>query len=242
MQSENDVNMKSSLIGIALATSCAMAHAGLIQVGGAPAGANGKITAKENVCAIDFNGGNASNDCGITFTQSVNGAPGPLAASHFRSGASSSAAAPAGDSTIFLTVGPSDGTPITLTLATPADYFGFFTGSLDAYNRVQFFRDGSLVDSFTGDAINAVAFPNMATNGDRAAAQYIDYFAGSFVNGQFVAAFYDTIVYSSSSDAFETDNHAFGLAIPVPEPASLSLFGLGALAFAATRRRGSRRG
>ena len=216
------------LVGALLALSCGAASAGVIQVGGQAAGADGKISAKPGVCTVTFNGGNAANTCGATYTQGANQT---IAASHFRSGSvSGQYAAPAGDSTIFMTVGPTDGSPVTVTLATAANYFGFFAGSLDSFNLVQFFLNGVMVDSFTGTQINAVAFPGQPTDGDQGDAQYIDYFASSLFN---------SLVISSSLNAFETDSHAFGLATPtgVPEPTSIALLGLGALALAARRRK-----
>lgn len=222
--------MKSKLmvLGALVALSCGAANAGVIQVGGMSAGADGKISAKPGVCTVTFNGGNASNTCGATYTQGANQ---PLSAGHFRSGSQAGQyATPAGDSTIFMTVGPADGTPVNVTLATSANYFGFFAGSLDSFNLVQFFLNGVQVDSFTGTQINAVAFPGQPTNGDQGDAQYIDYFASSL---------FDSLVISSSNNAFETDSHAFGLATPtgVPEPTSIALLGLGALALAARRRK-----
>ena len=189
------------------------------------AGANGKVTAKPGVCTVNFNAGNAANTCGATY--SAGGAP--LASSHFRTGnAPGQYAAPAGDSTVYLTVGPTDGSPITITLGTAANYFGFYAGSLDLFNMVQFFLGGVLIDSFTGTQINAVAFPGTAANGSNA--EYIDYFP---------TGLYDRIVYSSSSNAFETDNHAFGIATPgrLPEPSPVLLMGLGAIALLLRRRR-----
>lgn len=218
------VNFKLSLLGALVAFSCGVANAGVIQVGGTTTGAAGagKISAKTGVCTVTFNGGNAANACGATYAAS---------ASNFRTGSvSGQYAAPAGDTTGFFTVGPTDGTPVTVTLLTTANYFGFYAGSLDAYNTVTFFLNGVQVDRFTGTQINAVAFPGDTTDGDQAQAQYIDYFPNSF---------YNSIIYSSTSNAFETDSHAFGIAAPnvVPEPASTALFGLGALALLARRRR-----
>ena len=216
-----------ALIALSL---CGAASAGTIQVGGVASATDGKVTSQTNasICSVTFNSGSANTCAGITYTQGANQ---PLAASHFRSGSvSGQYAAPAGDSSIFLTVGPTDGTPITITLATPGNYFGFYAGSLDSYNMVQFFMNGVQVDSFTGTQINNVAFPGTAANG--AGAQYIDYFLGT---GQF----YNSIVYSSSANAFETDSHAFGIATPraVPEPGMIALLGLGALGLVARRRK-----
>ncbi len=215
------------LAAIAAAFAVSSASAGFIQVGGVPAGADGKVSGQPNVCTVNFNAGNAVNNCGATYTQGG----GPIASSHFvRGSLSGQYATPAGDTTTYLTVGPSAGSSITISLATAANYFGFYAGSLDTYNLVQFFLNGALVDSFTGADINAVAFPGGPTNGNQSQAEFIEYFPGSL---------YDHIVYSSSSNAFETDNQAFGLASPnvVPEPESTALLALGALGLVALRRR-----
>jgi hypothetical protein len=219
------VKSQLKFLGVAIALACGTASAGVIQVGGTAAGSNGQVTSEPGVCTVNFNSGDATNACGATYTG--NGVA--LAASHFRTGnAAGQYAAPVGDTSVFLTVGPTDGTPITIMLATPANYFGFFAGSLDDYNMVQFFMNGVMVDAFSGTDINSVAFPNTGANGSGNA--YINYFPN---------ALYNSIVYSSSANAFETDNHAFGLASlnGVPEPTSTALLGLGAIALLVGQRR-----
>ena len=219
------MNVKATFVAIAGATVCSLATAGTIQVGGMAAGANGQVSNKAGVCTVDFNAGSAVNLCGATYSESGGL---PLNPAHFRTGNSTTAVSPSGDSTTYLAVGPSHGTPITITLANAANYFGFYAGSLDTYNTVQFFLDGVLVDSFNGSDINNVVFPNSSANGLLSA--FVDYFPGSL---------YTSIVYASTGDAFETDNHAFGLASPngVPEPTSAALLGLGGLMLLARRRR-----
>jgi hypothetical protein len=176
---------------------------------------------------VDFNGGNALNSCGATYTG--------VSSSNFPTGTTSTHASPAGDTTAYLTVGPSDGALVDITLDKQANYFGFFTGSLDSYNSVQFYLNNVMVDSFTGTQINAVAFPGSATNGNQAASAYINYFP---TLGSAQTSF-DRVVYSSSSNAFETDNHTFGLTTPaqlsVPEPGSIALLGIAGIALLASR-------
>ena len=221
------VNKQLKLLCAALSLSCGFAHAGVIQTGGTPVANEGKVSAQPNVCTVNFNGGNAANTCGATYLTGAN-------TNHFVTGNSpGNYATPVGDTSGYFTVGPASGNnSVTINLATSANYFGFYAGSLDTFNLVQFFLGNTLVDSFTGAQINAVAFPSQPTNGNQAAAEYIDYFLQP-------NAFYDRIVYSSTSNAFETDNHAFGLATPrgVPEPESVALLALGALALVARRRR-----
>lgn len=211
------MNAKLKLLGALLALSCGAAHAGVIQVGGMGGGSAGMVSAQPGVCSVSFD---AAIGCGATYTASP---------ANFVSGSASGLyAAPQGDTSVYLTVGASYGSSVTITLATAANYFGFYGGSLDSYNTVTFFLNDTQVDSFNGTQINAIAFPGTAANG--ANAVYVDYFASSL---------YNRIVYSSSENAFETDNHAFGLATPrgVPEPESIALLGLGALGLLAGRRR-----
>lgn len=207
------------------------AQAGTITIGGLPAGADGKVSAI-GTCTVNFNNGTAGNNCNATYSGTVSG--------NFVSGSlSGQYAAPVGDTSTYLSVGPSSGSKaVTITLATQVNYFGFYSGSLDLYNKVEFFLNNTLVDSFTGGDINAMAFPTSPTNGNQSQAEYVNYFT-TVGDSQ---AFFDRVVYSSSSDAFETDNHSFGVAaipaaVAVPEPGSLMLMGLAGLGLLFGRRK-----
>ena len=206
-----------TLTACTIAFGYGSASAGIITVGGVDAGVNGMETAETGVCTIDFNSGTSANACGATYTLAATNIVSGDLKDYFKS--------PSGDTTSYLIAGPSAGSPVTISLATPANYFGFYAGSLDSYNLVQFYKDHLLVDSFTGTAINAVAFPTTRADGSRS--EYINYFA---------SALFDEIVYSSSSNSFETDNHAIGRVAFVPEPASIALVGLGFVVIALRRR------
>lgn len=120
-----------------------------------------------------------------------------------------------------------------MTLTEQANYFGFYAGSLDTYNEVSFYLGGSLVDSFTGTQINAVAFPGTGATGNQNLAAYINYYTTDAVQ-------FDRVVFSSSQNAFETDNHSFAMATPpgqVPLPGTVALLGAGMLGLGALRRR-----
>lgn len=143
-----------------------------------------------------------------------------------------------GDDSPFLTVGPAAGSPVTIDLAEPSQYFGFYAGSLDAFNLIQFFAGPTKVLERTGDTLSG---------------NYVNVFATD------PSEFFTRIVLSSSNNAFETDNHAFrtvldaievgelpngigGFVLPnpnptgVPEPSTAAL-ALSAFAFLAWRRR-----
>jgi hypothetical protein len=98
---------------------------------------------------------------------------------------------------------------------------------------VSFFLDAALVDSFTGTDINAVAFPGTGATGNQALAAYINYYTTGGVR-------FNQVVFSSSSNAFETDNHSFAIATPpgqVPLPGTVALLGAGIAGLGALRRR-----
>jgi hypothetical protein len=143
-------------------------------------------------------------------------------------------ARPPGSIGHFLSVGTSGGQggPVIVDLAAmPARYYGFLWGSPDGYNQVDFYDGKSLLKSLSGSDV--FANPNPA-NG----------FQGAFRNGQYFNAFAGSgesitrVVFSSSGNAFETDNHAL---MAVPEPATYGLMLAGMAALGLTARLRSRR-
>lgn len=223
------MNSKSTLAVIAITSYCGAAHAGFITIGGLDGGNNGQLSRLSGVCTVDFNSGNALNSCGATYTDALS--------SNFPGNTTTTHASPTGDTTAYLAVGPADGALVNVLLDRQANYFGFYSGSLDSYNLVQFYLNDVMVDAFTGTQINAVAFPGTAADGDQAASAYVNYFP-TLGNAQ---TFFNRVTYSSSGNAFETDNHAFALATPaqlaVPEPGSIALLGIAGLALLASRNR-----
>lgn len=217
--------MKNVLIA-ALFLASAGAQAGVITVGGVDETSTGNgFTSSVGTCTVSFNDGTATNTCGAAYA---------IASGNIVQGtASGQHAAPAGDTSHYLTVGPSAGNNVQVTLTEQANYFGFYAGSLDTYNLVSFYLGSSLVDSFTGTEINAVAFPGTGATGNQNLAAYINYYTTGGVK-------FDQVVLSSSQNAFETDNHSFAIATPpgqVPLPGTVALLGAGMLGLGALRRR-----
>jgi len=151
-------------------------------------------------------------------------------------------ASPPNDISVFLTVSPNDAdksgaTPVTITLPTNANYFGFYAASLDPYNFIEFFNGSTSVGRYSGTELAVLAGLTSAT-GDQSRGFYFNV----YLNPKDLLARFDKVVLESTAYAFETDNHSFGIATPpdanVPVPGALALLGIGALGmFGAGRRR-----
>lgn len=134
-------------------------------------------------------------------------------------GISSLAARPAGGSDNFWSFGT--GESGTVDLGTPLSYYGFLWGSPDSYNTVSFYDGTTLLGSYTGAVLGlSSAWVNSA---------YFNVYAGA---GEQITS----VVFSSSGMAFESDNHAYIMAIPEPSTYGMMLSGVALLGFVARRR------
>lgn len=210
-----------------LASTSASAAVISSSVGGVPVGAN----IYESFDAIGPGGTTAS---GITVsfagtdagTASLPNVGGKYAAPYISGGNGTlfgNAQADGQDATQYLTTGI--GT-VTLDLGDDHQYFGILWGSVDTYNSLAFYAGDTLLFTYSGSDVAAIA------NGDQGAA------GTYYVNINSDTAF-NKVVASSSGYAFEFDNVALAYKpiTDVPEPGALALLGLGAIGLAAARRR-----
>lgn len=218
------MHTKFKLLGALLALACGSASA--ITVSSVTT-STGLFTNRTGVCTVTFDTTASLTSCaGSTYT-----AAGGIA-SHVVSGSvGGQYVQPFNDSTPYLTLGPSAGSPVLITLSAGANYFGFYAGSIDSYNSITFRTAGGDSMTLSGDQINAFLTTSSPANGQQNA-----YF------NIFTDALFTSITLGSTQNAFETDNHAFGVASPnaVPEPGSVALLGLGAVALVLGRRRRAR--
>jgi hypothetical protein len=134
-------------------------------------------------------------------------------------------ARPVGSTGNFWSIGTSSGQNTTgvVTFANPVNYYGFLWGSPDRYNTVSFYNGNTLIQSFDGSVIK------QPPNGDQSYAKFLNVFADQ---GNVITK----VTFSSTSNAFETDNHAFAAAVPEPETYAMLLAGLGLIGAIARRR------
>jgi len=123
---------------------------------------------------------------------------------------------PAGDDSSYWTIGSDNPGPGTVQLPGLANYFGLHWGTMDSYNHLILSRGGVDLLTITGD--------QFAPDRDN----YVNIFAAN------PGEYFDRVTFISTTNAFETDNHAFRL---VPEPSSYAMMVAGLLLAGTVMRR-----
>ena len=205
----------NAVIAVAALLAATSASAYTVTEGGTAAGADGVKTSHAGAITTDFNS-SLVNPIGYLGGGVVFGDSSGLWAT------------PPADITNYFSVGPSTNAIATISLGFDSDYFGYYGGSPDIYNSIELWNSGSLVRSFTGAEL-AAAIPHPA-DGNQSVGAYVNISASN------ASEYFDTIKILSTSNAFETDNHAV---TQVPEPESYAMFmaGLGLMGFIARRRK-----
>jgi hypothetical protein len=133
-------------------------------------------------------------------------------------------AAPYLDDTQYLSVPDEDygsSGSFKVSLSETARYFGMLWGSMDSYNTLTFWNQGTEVGSFTGDDVTKPANGNQTNPAQN---RYVNFYDFEF----------DQFELASTNFAFEVDNIAVA---PVPEPGTFVLMGLGLAGLVGMRKK-----
>lgn len=138
------------------------------------------------------------------------------------------AAEPPLDHTDFFSVGVTDGQISSSTITFGGygvSYFGFYMGSPDTYNSVTFHTSQG-DETITGTQMAAAA--HVLVDGNQGVGFYMNFTSGTPIT---------KVTFSSTQNAFESDNHSYIAAVPEPETYAMLLAGLGLVGAVARRRK-----
>ena len=201
------------VLSVCLAGLSPVACAGLVvtaSVGGAPTGVN--YANFDNLPLVPGNTGGVSNGITVTFggdAEAVQGSSSGVYAAPYLSNGNGTLFGDSNDgpdTTTYLTTGTGS---VTLALPGEEKYIGLLWGSVDTYNTLSLYDGATLVGTVTGSDVTSNANGDQGVNGTY------------YVNITSTESF-NTVVATSSSNAFEFDNVAYNVSA-VPEPSSIIL-------------------
>src|SRR5713226_2848076 len=138
-------------------------------------------------------------------------------------------ATPAGDTTTYLSTGFTGerGSKTETVFFGDHTKFGLYWGSIDAYNTISFLKGGSTVFSLTGTGV-----PAATANGNQTSDISNKYVNFNFTGG----SSYDTVVFNSTTPAFEVDNLAVAGGVPELSTWAMMIVGFGLVGLQVRRR------
>lgn len=213
------IRLNSLLAAVALMAATSASASYVVMAGGTAISGQGLTTSVAGATVVNFNS-SLANPAGYTGGAVKNGS------------IPSNWASPPGDTSNYFSVGPSTSTPGTVLLNSLSQYFGYFGGSPDTYNSVELWRDTNKLATLTGTDLASVASVN--PNGNWATGAYWNIWASNSNE------YFNMVKFVSSTNAFETDNHASLSAVPLP--AAAWLFGTGLLGLLGLNKRQRKQG
>jgi hypothetical protein len=205
---KNNLKLNSALAAVVLLAATSASASYVVTAGGASVPGEGLTTSVAGATVVDFNS-SLGNPSGYTGGAVKNDS------------LSDNWASPPWDTSNYFSVGPSTSTPGTVLLNSLSQYFGYFGGSPDTYNSVELWRDTTKLATFNGSYLASVV--PLAADGNWASGAYWNIWASNS------SEYFNKVLFVSSTNAFETDNHASLSAVPLP--AAAWLFGSALLGF-----------
>lgn len=206
--------LTAAAVGVAVSAIAAPAEAITFNLGGTSVAGEGIKSSVAGASTIDFNSAPLGSSNGYSSGIASFSGQGSIV----NGSVSGRYAAPPDDLTNYLSLGSSqEPGPVSIKFGNTLNYLGLFAGSIDSFNKLQFFRNGA----FVHEAL-------FAGSGDQSAngAVYVNFFSQGSTD------LFDEVRLFSTQAAFEVDNIAYRA---IPTPALLP--GLVGLGVAALRKR-----
>jgi hypothetical protein len=138
------------------------------------------------------------------------------------------------DITQYLSIGGGASETINFAAGTVASTLGLYWGSVDAFNQIQFLRNGAVIDTFNGTNIS----PLLANGGQTA------FSSNRYVTFSNLGAFDEVIlggIPGNTQNAFEIDNiTAMTSAVPETSTWAMMILGFFGVGFMAYRKKGQK--